>query len=439
MEAPDPVGAVDAALRRAAEPALAHAFITLTARRAHEQAAASARRHARGRALGPLDGVPVAIKDLLDVAGTTTTAGSAIRRDLAPAAADAPAVAHLAAAGMVCVGKTNLSELAYSGLGLNPHFGTPRNPHDGAGPRVPGGSSSGSAVAVAAGAVDHAVGTDTSGSVRIPAALCGVVGFRPTAARIDRRGVFPLAPTLDSVGPLATTVAGAIALDQALRGVPVAPVAPPPPASLELVVPQGELLDDAEPEVRERVLRAADALAAAGARIVHRPVGAFAEAQALMDEHGTIVVFEARALHETLLASPDAQRLDRRVRNRLTQATTMTREDYEALLAGRARLQAELAADLGPALTLFPTVRHTAPALAPLEADDDEFVRVNLRTLRSTMLGSYLDMPGITLPVGTDRHGLPIGLLLSAPAGDDDRLLAAALAVEAALGYSAGR
>jgi aspartyl-tRNA(Asn)/glutamyl-tRNA(Gln) amidotransferase subunit A len=439
MEALDPVGAVDAALRRAAEPALAHAFITLTARRAHDEAAASARRHADGGALGPLDGVPVAIKDLLDVAGTPTTAGAAIRRDRPPAAADAPAVAHLAAAGMICVGKTNLSELAYSGLGLNPHFGTPRNPHDRAAARVPGGSSSGSAVAVAAGAVDHAVGTDTSGSIRIPAALCGVVGFRPTAARIERRGVFPLAPTLDSVGPLASTVAGAIALDQALRGAPVAPVAPPPLASLEFVVAEGELLDDAEPAVREQVLRAADALAAAGARIVHRPVFAFAAAQALMDRHGTVVVFEARALHEALLASPDARRLDRRVRHRLTQATTMTRDDYELLLARRAELQAELATDLGPALALFPTVRHTAPAIAPLEADDDEFLRVNLRTLRSTMLGSYLDMPGITLPVGTDGDGLPIGLLLSAPSGADDRLLAAALAVEAALGYSPGR
>jgi aspartyl-tRNA(Asn)/glutamyl-tRNA(Gln) amidotransferase subunit A len=294
-------------------------------------------------------------------------------------------------------------------------------------------------VAVAAGAVEHAVGTDTSGSIRIPAALCGLVGFRPTSARIDRRGVFPLAPTLDSVGPLARTVAGAIALDQALRGAPVAPVDPTPLTSLELVLPTGELLDDAAPAVRERVLRAADALRAAGASVVRRPVSAFAAAQALMDRHGTVVVFEARALHETLLASPDAQRLDRRVRNRLTQATTMTRDDYERLLAERARLQAELPADLGPALTIFPTVRHTAPAIAALEADDDEFVRVNLRTLRSTMIGSYLDMPGITLPVGADPQGLPIGLLLSAPSGDDDRLLAAALAVEAALGYSAGR
>ena len=433
MEAPDPVGAAEAAVRRAADPALEHAFITLTPERAGADAAASARRHAEGASRGPLDGVPVAIKDLLDVAGVTTTAGAAFRRELPPAGADAPAVANLAAAGMVCVGKTNLSELAYSGLGLNPHFGTPRNPYDPITARVPGGSSSGSAVAVAAGAVAHAIGTDTSGSIRIPAALCGLVGFRPTSARVDRRGVFPLAPMLDSVGPLARTVADAIALDQALRGAPVAPVEPADVAGLRLVLPEGELFDDADPAVAERIERAVQALEAAGATAVRRPVGAFIAAQALMDDRGTLVVFEARALHEALLASPDAQRLDRRVRDRLTQATTMTRADYDLLVAERARLQAALAADLGPALTVFPTVRHTAPAIAPLEADDELFVKLNLRTLRSTMLGSYLDMPSITLPVGADEHGLPVGLLLSAPSGDDDRLLAAALAIEATL------
>src|SRR3954451_20120400 len=431
MEVPDPVAAAEAALRRATEPALAHALITLTPERARAQPRASAARHAAGAARGPLDGVPVAIKDLLDVAGTTTTAGAAFRAGLPPATRDAAAVAHLGAAGLVCVGKTNLSELAYSGLGLNPHFGTPRNPYDTVTPRVPGGSSSGSAVAVAAGAVAHAIGTDTSGSVRIPAAFCGLVGLRPTSARIDRRGVFPLAPTLDSVGSLTTSVAGAVALDQALRGVSVAPVGATALAGLELVVPDGELLDDAEPAVRALVLGALDALAAAGARVHRRAVAAFDEAQALMDALGTVVVFEARALHEALLASPDAARLDRRVRNRLSQATTMPRADYELLLAERRRLQNVLGAELGPALTGFATVRHVAPAIAPLEADDDEFVRVNLRTLRSTMIGSFLDMPGITLPIGRDPGGLPVGLLLSAPPGDDARLRAGALAAEA--------
>jgi aspartyl-tRNA(Asn)/glutamyl-tRNA(Gln) amidotransferase subunit A len=428
-----PIEACEAALAAAETPPLRHAFITLTADRARREAHAAAARHAAGAPRGALDGVPVAIKDLLDVRDTRTTAGSLTRRDVAPAASDAPAVARLAAAGMVCVGKTNLSELAYSGLGLNPHFGTPLNPHGGATARVPGGSSSGSAVAVAAGAVPCAIGTDTSGSIRIPASFCGIVGFRPTSARIDRRGVFPLAATLDSVGPLAGSVAEVVALDQALRGMPTTPVAPAGIAGLELVLCGGELIDDAQPAVRERLLHTAATLDAAGAIVVDRRVGAFDQAQRLMDAHGTVVVAEARALHAELLASPEAELLDRRVRNRLRQATAMTAADYDLLLAERVRLQAQLTTDLGAALTLFPTVRHTAPELAPLEADDDRFVAVNLRTLRSTMLGSYLDMPGITIPIGHDEQGLPVGLLLSAPAGQDDRLLAAALAVEAAL------
>ena len=182
---------------RAAGPA----FIAVTEERALREARASAARLRAGAPLGPLDGVPVAWKDLIDVAGVPTTAASALRRDAPPARADAPVVTRLAAAGMVCVGKTNLSELAYSGLGLNPHFGTPPNPYGAA--RIPGGSSSGSAVAVALGVVSCAIGTDTSGSIRVPAAFCGLVGFKPSAARVDRAAIQPLAPSLDSVGPLA--------------------------------------------------------------------------------------------------------------------------------------------------------------------------------------------------------------------------------------------
>jgi aspartyl-tRNA(Asn)/glutamyl-tRNA(Gln) amidotransferase subunit A len=430
----DPEHDAEAALAAAASAPLAHAVITLTAERARAEAHASAQRHAAGRPLGPLDGVPVAWKDLFDVRGTPTTAGSATRRDVLAAPADAPAVAALAAAGMVCVGKTNLSEFAYSGLGINPHFGTPRNPADDAVARIPGGSSSGSAVAVARGVVRCAIGTDTSGSVRIPAALCGVVGFRPTATRIDRRGVFPLAPTLDTVGPLAESVAMAAAVDQALRGRPVTPLPAVDPGALSVVVPEGELVAEAEPAVAQRFEAVLAALVAAGASVDRRPIAALDEAQALMDRHGTIVLWEAREVHAQRVHGPEAGRLDRRVRARLAQATTMTAADYEVLLAERRGLQAMLATELGSALLAFPTVRHTAPAIEPLERDDDLFLEVNRRTLRSTMLGSYLDLPGISLPIGTDPAGLPIGLLLSAPPGQDDRLLANAAAVEAVVG-----
>jgi aspartyl-tRNA(Asn)/glutamyl-tRNA(Gln) amidotransferase subunit A len=422
----DPVAVCEEALARAR--AATAVFTALTEERARAEARASAARLRAGAARGPLDGVPVAWKDLVDVAGTPTTAASAVRRTAVPAAADAPIVAALAAAGMVCVGKTNLSELAYSGLGLNPHYGTPPNPRSGAVPRAPGGSSSGSAVAVAQGIVPCAIGTDTSGSIRVPAAFCGVAGFKPTAARVDRRGVLALAPSLDSVGPLGTSVADLAALDAGLRGAPVEPLAPA--TALRLVVPD-ELAGEAEPGVAAAFAGAVAALEAAGAVVERRPLPALAAARRAFDEHGSLVAHEAWRVHRALLESPDAERLDPRVLRRLRDGRALPPAGRDALLRARPALQARLAADLGDALALFPTVGHVSPELAPLERDDDHFARTNLRTLAATMPGSYLDMPGVALPIGPDLP--PASLLVSGPPGADARVLAAALAVEQAL------
>jgi aspartyl-tRNA(Asn)/glutamyl-tRNA(Gln) amidotransferase subunit A len=325
-------------------------------------------------------------------------------------------VARLAAAGMVCVGKTNLSELAYSGLGLNPHFGTPPNPL--APGRVPGGSSSGSAVAVAAGIVPVAIGTDTAGSIRVPAGFCGIAGFKPSSARVDRTGLCALSPTLDSIGPLARSVADLIAVDAALR----------------VVVPAGELIEDVDPGVAAAFDVAVGALADAGAVVERRPLTALDDARALLAEHGSLVAHEAWRVHATLLDSPDAERIDRRVLRRLREGCALPRVGYHALLRERPRTQAALAAELGDALAVLPTVPHTAPEIAPLEADDELFMAINARTLRNTLPTSYLDMPGVSLPIGPAEHGLPAALLLAGPSGADDRVLAAALRVEAALG-----
>ena len=409
-------------------------FTSLTEERALREARASAARLREGAPLGPLDGVPVAWKDLIDVAGAVTTAGSALRRGAAPATADAPIVARLAAAGMVCVGKTNLTELAYSGLGLNPHFGTPANPR--APGRIPGGSSSGSAVAVAAGVVPCAIGTDTSGSIRVPAAFCGVVGFKPTAGRVDRAGVVALAPTLDSVGPLATTVADAVALDALLRGAAPPEIgAPPRDGAMPplLLVPEGDVVDDVEPAVADAFAEAIAALADAGAVIERRPLPAIDAARSLLERHGSLVAHEAWRVHRDLLDGPDAERLDRRVLRRLRDGRALPAADHAALRRERPRLQAELTGQLDGALALWPTVAHVAPELAPLERDDELFARVNLHTLRATMPASVLDMPGASLPIGADAAESPVGLLLSGASGSDDRVLAAALAVEAAL------
>jgi aspartyl-tRNA(Asn)/glutamyl-tRNA(Gln) amidotransferase subunit A len=275
----------------------------------------------------------------------------------------------------------------------------------------------------------------------VPAAFCGVAGFKPSAARIDRTGLRPLAPSLDSIGPLARSVAGLIAVDAALRGArapgggePVpGGAAPPAAAGLRLVVPAGALVDDVDPGVAAAFAAAVAALGDAGAVVERRPLGALEQARALLAEHGSLVAHEAWRAHAALLDSPDADRIDRRVLRRLREGRALPPAGYDALLRERPRVQAALAAELGEALAILPTVSHVAPEVAPLEADDERFMAVNARTLRATLATSYLDMPGVSLPIGPAEHGLPAALLVTGPSGADDRVLAAALAVERTL------
>lgn len=419
------------------EQALLHAsmaptvFISLTAERARREAEAAAARWRAGQPLSVFDGVPLAWKDLFDVAGSITTAGAAYRREAPAALLDAPSVGLLCRAGMVSLGKTNLSELAYSGLGLNPHFGTPYNPNGSDQPRIPGGSSSGSAVAVAGGIVPIAMGTDTAGSIRIPAALNGVVGYRSSSRRYSRDGVFPLAHTLDSLGPLTRSVRDALVIDDLLNGRAQTHVA----RSLKgqrFVLEQGAL-EDIEPAVRNNLLRAVDLIKAAGALIEVRPSATFQATLNLIKQDGWLGSFEAFALHEALLDSRDADLLDPRVRRRLEAARSLPASQLLHLIDARRRLQYQLVDELDGAVLITPTVAHVAPPLAPLDADDELFVKTNLATLRLTMPGSLLDMPGVSLPSGRDALGLPTALLLSAPSGEDARLLRVALSVESVM------
>jgi aspartyl-tRNA(Asn)/glutamyl-tRNA(Gln) amidotransferase subunit A len=429
----DPVQALEQVLAQAGE-ALG-VFIALTAERARREACASTARWRAGQPLSVFDGVPLAWKDLFDVAGSVTTAGSAVRRNAPAALLDAPSVGLLCRAGMVSVGKTNLSELAYSGLGLNPHFGTPHNPLSIDQPRIPGGSSSGSAVAVAAGIVPIAMGTDTAGSIRIPAALNGLVGYRSSCRRYSRDGVFPLAHTLDSLGPLTRSVRDALAIDDLLNGRDQRPVRQARNLKgRRFWVEQGVLEDPrVEHSVRDNLLRCVAQLEAAGAVVDVRPSTTFQATLDLIQHQGWLGSFEAFALHEALLDSPDATQLDPRVRRRLEAARRLPASQLLGLYDARRRLQQQLLDELDGAILITPTVAHVAPALAPLEADDELFVQTNLATLRLTMPGSLLDMPGVTLPSGHDALGLPTGLLLSAPSGEDARLLSAALSVETVL------
>lgn len=423
----------------AGDPAL---FVRLTPERALQEARCSTLRWAEGRPLGPLDGVPLVWKDLFDMAGTPTTAASAWLADAPPATVDAAAVASLCRAGAVSLGKVNLSEFAFSGLGLNPHVGTPRHPLSPDVPRAPGGSSSGSAVAVSAGLVPVGMGTDTGGSLRVPAAFHGLVGYQPTVARHDQRGVYPLSRSLDTIGPMAHGVRDCIAVDAALRGRAGwgdDQLAALPLARLNLLVPANVVFDEAEPEVRPRFDAALQALRAAGAHVEMEPVPIFDRVLALNGKHGTLAAAEGYQWHQERVDGPQAGRFDRRVLARLKRGREMSAVDLLMIQQARFEWQAALLAQLGQRVLLMPTVVHVAPEVAALQADDELFHRINVRTLRNTMLGNFLGLCGMSLPMGPGRDGLPLGALLQCSPHQDAALLAAALAVESVLNRPALR
>ncbi|WP_104662423.1 amidase [Ensifer adhaerens] len=407
-------------------------FVELTTERATRDAEAASKRLRAGRSLGLLDGLPVAWKDLFDVAGSVTTAGSTVLRSNAPATSDAPVVAAVAAAGMVSVGRTNLSEFAFSGLGINPHYGTPRNPAATDVERIPGGSSSGSAAAVAAGLVPAAIGTDTGGSVRIPAAMTGIVGYKATRGRYAMKGVYPLAESLDSLGPLCHTVKDAVWIDAAMHGLTAPTVRRADLSGVALVIPETVVFDDAEPEVVEAFEDAIRRLEKAGVAISRRAFPAFSAVFGLMARHGALVTAEAYALHRERLAGPEANAMDPRVVARTRLGEKITMPDYIALLDARDQLIHETVESLRPnELIAHPTLPHVAPPIAPLLEDDELFFKINGKTLRNTSIGNFLDFCGISIPCGLGAAEMPVGFQLAAPHHQDDRLLSVALSAEA--------
>ena len=428
----DPIEVAEFFLDRIERDRKNPSFILVTRKRALEEAAASRKRRREGRAAGPLDGVPIAWKDLVDMAGERTTAGSALYAESPPKEKDAPIVAHLSAAGLVALGKTNLSEFAFSALGLNPHFGTPRNPRDSVTPRVAGGSSSGAAVAVAGGLAPCAIGSDTGGSIRAPAGFCGIVGFKTSEGRIDKRGVFPLSHTLDTIGPMAHTVEDCVLIDMALRGQSTTPVRPLDLKGIEFVVPDKTGIDDAEAEVAANLETTMKRLAAAGAKVTSRPIPEIGAMRALSAQYGSFVAIEAYAEHRAVFDSADAKRMDRRVVKRALGGRVPER-DVTNLHRGRETLIAALVDQLKGALLVLPATPMTAPAIGPLERDDELFRVTNLRAIHYTFLGNLFRMCGLALPSGTDAAGLPTGVQFLAPGGDDDRLLSVGLSMETAL------
>jgi aspartyl-tRNA(Asn)/glutamyl-tRNA(Gln) amidotransferase subunit A len=427
-----------ASSRERLEQALAHiadpqgegarTCLSVYADSARAAADAADTRTAQGVSLGPLDGAIVSIKDLFDVAGEPTRAGSKIlAEEAAPAVADAAVVQRLRAAGAIIVAKTSMTEFAFSGIGVNPHFGTPANPRDRT--RVPGGSSSGAPVAVADGMCDIAIGTDTGGSVRVPAALCGVVGFKPSRQRVPTDGAFPLSKTLDSVGPLAKSVADCAKADAVMAGEAFSPIEPLALASLRFGIAEGLPLDRLDDTVSAAFAAALARLDGAGVRLTRETLALFDD-MAGINAKGGIAPPEACAVHRDRMARRAAD-IDPNIRIRIERGCAVTEADYAAMLRGRALLVQAMDARLSALdVLVVPTTSIVAPTIAEV-ADPKVFSARNAAVLRNTSIGNFFDLCAISLPLAAP---LPVGLMLMARNGQDRRLLSIAAAVMQHLG-----
>jgi aspartyl-tRNA(Asn)/glutamyl-tRNA(Gln) amidotransferase subunit A len=414
-------GLAEAALQAIAADPRAFTLVDTAGARAAADAVDAER--ALGRSASPFAGIPVSIKDLFDVAGQVTAAGSTILRHAAPASADAAVVARLRRAGLVIVGRTQMSEFAFTGIGLNPHGPNPVNPV--APERVVGGSSGGAAVSVALGQAAGALGSDTGGSVRVPAAFCGLVGFKPTARRVSRAGVFPLSTTLDSVGPIARTVACCRTLDAIIADAPAEAAASMRVSELRLGVPDSFFLDDADPPVTVAFERALAELSRAGAAIERFD---FPESARIVETYsrGSISSAESFAFHRRMGLLRQRERYDPNVLVRVEGGAGLSAADYLDMLAIRADIIAAAEARLK---RFDAIVAPTSPILPPRLAEVAEaagFARANGLVLRNPLVFNFLDRCAVSLPLGDG-----IGLMLVGPTLGDARLLAIADAVEA--------
>ncbi len=405
-------------------------FTRLYPEAAHAAAVhADAMRSAGVTELSPLAGLPVSVKDLFDIAGETTLAGSMILKDAPPARADAPTIRRLRVAGAAILGKTNMTEFAFSAIGLNPHYGTPANPVDQQAARIPGGSSSGTAVSVASGLCVAGLGSDTGGSIRIPAAFCGLVGFKPTARRVPTAGALPLSITLDTVCAMTRSVDDCILMDGIIAEGPLL-VPELPLEGLRLAVPQTMVLDGLDAHVAASFSATLSRLSAAGAKIIDIPLTQLNEIATL--KLSQFSGAEAYAWHRKYLAEREAG-YDFRVAKRIKLGAAMSAADYIDLHAARRNWIATMEPLLTPFDALImPTVPVVAPLIADLEASEEEFFRLNPLLLRNPSSINFLDGCAISLPCH-EPGTLPVGLMVGGSAMSDARVLAVARAVETCL------
>jgi aspartyl-tRNA(Asn)/glutamyl-tRNA(Gln) amidotransferase subunit A len=418
---------VTSALEGATGPAAQHVFTQLYADAARAAAQRCDEQTQAGRNLAALHGVCITIKDNIDVAGETTMAGGVVCAGEAPALQDAPVLKRLRDAGAVVLGKTNMSEFAFSGVGINPHHGTPSNPSDSAHARVPGGSSSGAAVSVALGLAEVGIGTDTGGSIRIPAALCGLVGFKSTQTRIPCTGVMELSRTLDTVGSITRSVRACLAVDAVLSQQPL-PTDAANLRGLRFAVPQTLMMDDVDATVAQTFARTLRRISEAGAQVEEIPFAALGDIAALSMPGGFSPI-ESYAEHHARLER-GAHQIDPRVVARMMLGKGISAQDYlELHNRRRAWIAAAQQTLQGFDAMLCPTVPMVAPLIEPLLQDDEAFFKVNRLLLRNPSAINYMDGCAWSLPCH-DPGELPVGLMVSGVAGHDAHLARVALGLE---------
>ncbi len=402
------------------------AFTQVYEQWAREQAAASTARRETNEALSPIDGVPISIKDLFDVQGRITTAGSNVLADAPAAEEHAEIVNRLLAAGAVIVGKTNMTEFAFSGLGINPHYDTPANPWDRSARRIPGGSSSGAAISVSDAMSFGAIGSDTGGSVRIPAAFCGLTGFKPTACRISMTGVLPLSTSLDSVGTIAHDVASCVALDAAISGQPLS-LSVKNLVDAHFAIPQTLVLDGMDLQVSAAFNNAIAILKQAGAKITEIPLDEISEL-ASINATGGFSALESWAWHKSLIAER-GDGYDPRVISRIRRGEPLGEKDRVRLVQQRADWQQRVSNKVQQYdALLMPTVPFIAPTIAEL-ADEETYFRVNGAALRNPSIINFLDGCAVSLPCQQSGDA-PVGLMVAALPMQDETLMSWALEIE---------
>lgn len=420
---------IEEALRRIADPngEGQRTFTRVFSESARLHAEATDKLRAAGDELSPLAGLPISLKDLFDVRGEVTTAASPSLRNATPAASDATIVSRLKAVGAIIIGRTNMTEFAYSGIGLNPHLGTPANPYRRQDRRIPGGSSSGAAISVSDGMAWAAIGSDTGGSVRIPAALCGLTGFKPTQSRVPLEGAFPLSPTLDSIGPIARTVRDCILVDAAMSGTELKVPAAADLRKARFILPRNYVLDALEKEVASAFERAVSRLSGAGAEIVEMRLPEFDRIREI-NATGGFSSAEAYAFHRRL--GLNQANYDPLVLERIERGKAMSAADYLDMHNARTNIISEMNRKMaGFDAVLSPTLPIVAPKISEVSDCKDEYRRVNMLLLRNTSIVNFLDGCAFSIPCHAEGEA-PVGLMISGPRMGDAALQSFGLTVE---------